>query len=339
VDARQLTVAQMIQIENHIAAGDCPKVHPPLKDLATRVVYLKSFTNITGPLVINHMGDLRIVKRMFEVWGADIESRSSLSFTREIATWMGLYFSRDLKDVTPLFAAALNNNTTFVRYLVDKGADVSATTSALNSGPFGGLTPLHGALLHGRLVHQLSDQVDVVRILLEAGADPSALSSNGTPTWMCGCLSNYDFCSTVHFLRKSHCNVKAITLLIEHGMRIDQLCPILGRTLLHHMAGPANSVDDEKIVKLLLEKGADPKVRDKHGLTAIMTAAIGTNILPNMSILKFLMGRDDIPNMDKIEAVEVALAVFLSYDSNLTLTTSTTVCPEPKVSATSKASP
>ncbi len=307
------TVADMIQIENHIAAGDCPKVHPPLKDLATTAGCAYSPT----PLVIaSHEGYLTVVQRMIEVWGVDIEFRSSIRITGDIASCMGFgSISTELKGVTPLFVAAFNNQTACVRYLVGKGADVTAKTWTYLS-PIGGLTPLHGALLpHGNLVHTRSEQMEVIRILLESGADPSALSSKG------------------------FCNVQAITLLIEHGMSIDQLCPDLGRTLLHNMAGPANEFDDEKIIKLLLAKGQNPNVRDKQGLTPIMTAAIGTNLYPNMSILKFLMERDDIPSMDKIEAVEVALAVFLSYDSNLTLTTSTTVCPEPKVSATSKASP
>ena len=75
---------------------------------------------------------------MIEVWRADIESRSSLSITEDISTWMGLAltYSTDLKGVTPLLAAALNNKIEFVRYLIDKGADVSARTSTIHRGPF-----------------------------------------------------------------------------------------------------------------------------------------------------------------------------------------------------------
>jgi len=203
----------MIKIENHIAAGNCPKVHLPLKDLATGVVLSNS--NTSPFLWQCYMGELlTVVKRMIEVWRADIESRSSLSITEDISTWMGLdlTYSTDLKGVTPLLAAALNNKIELVRYLIDKGADVSARTSTINRGPFSGLTPLHAALLHGRLVYNRSDQIEIIRILLEAGADPSALSSNGTPTWMFGCLSFYR--DSLHFINnKGFCNIHAITLL------------------------------------------------------------------------------------------------------------------------------
>jgi len=310
--SKELTVAEMIQIENHIATGDCLKVHHSLKDLATKVD--SSDTNTTPLVMACYLGQLIVVQRMIEVWGAEIESRSFLSITGEIASKMGLNNqSPGLIDVTPLFAAALNNRTDFVRYLVGKRADVSARTSTRNPDQFGGLTSLHGALLHDASRNH-SDQLDIIRILLDAGADPSALSLDGTPPWMFGCLSFYK--NHIIFLFKGFCNIQAITLLIEHGMSIEQRCPKLDGTLLHHMAGPANNSDDVKIIELLLEKGVDHQVRDKHGLTPIMTAAIGSNVYPNMSILKFFMERDEISNMDKIEALEVATAVLLSYDRN-----------------------
>jgi len=315
----RLRLEEMMLIESHVLAGDCPEAHLSLKDLAaTQARYnaLNGHYNISSPLLNACCeGDLAVVQRFIEVWEADIEeARSFLSITYRLEDWMGLPIESIppypfLEDVTPLFAAALNNNAKIVRYLVGKGADVSATTLKSDPYPFGGLTPLHGALLRGRLVKTRSDQIDVIRILLEFGADPSALSTNGTPTWMFGCLSFYQ--PKRNYSQRGFCNVQAITLLVEHGMSIEQRCPRLGRTLLHHMAGPANEFDEEEIVQLLLERGADPRMKDKNGLTPIMTAAIGTNILPNMSILKFLMNRHDIPNMDKIEALEVATAVFL----------------------------
>jgi len=123
--------------------------------------------------------------------------------------------------------------------------------------------------------------------------------------------NKYQICS------QAHCDINAICLLIEHGMSLSQQWATLGRTLLHHMAGPANEFDNVKVVDLILKKGADPRVRDKYGITPIMIAAIGNNQIPNMFVLKFLMERDDIPNMDKIEALEIAAAVFIGYDTGL----------------------
>ncbi len=160
----------LFQIENHIAAGGCPKVHPSLKDLATKVD--SSDTDTTPLVTACYLGQLTVVQRMIEVWGAEIESRSFLSITGEIASKMGLNNqSPGLIDVTPLFAAALNNRTDFVRYLVGKRADVSARTSTRNPDQFGGLTSLHGALLHDASRNH-SDQLDIIRILLDAVRPP-----------------------------------------------------------------------------------------------------------------------------------------------------------------------
>jgi len=178
---------------------------------------------------------------------------------------------------------------------------------------------IHAALLHltyGSKSKETKslDQTDVIRILLEAGADPSALSLDGTPIWMFGWFRFYD---SYDFPDICLSNLSAITLLLEKGMSIDQRCPRLGRTLLHHMAGPANDEDEDEIVKLLLKKSTDCRgscrVRDHEGVTPIMPAAIGNNIIPNMRVLELFMDQDDIPNTEKIGALEVAAAVFLIH--------------------------
>jgi len=229
--------------------------------------------------------------------------------------------NRKLHGVTPLFAAALKNDVKLVRYLIGKGANVSSRTSTENKNPFSGITPLHAALLTITYINSNSaeeadswNQTEVIRILLESGADQSALSSDGTPTWMFSWIRFYenDVYRSINMVRP---NVSAISLLLEYGMSINQRCPRFGQTLLHYMAGPANKFDDDdKIVNLLLEKGADFRVPDREGITPILSAAIGNNEKPNISILKFFMEREEISNMDKIEALEMAVAVFLGND-------------------------
>ncbi len=73
----------------------------------------------------------------------------------------------------------------------------------------------------------------------------------------------------------------------------------------------SSKFDIDEIVKLLFEMGADFQARDTEGITPILSAAIGDNRNPNMVILKLFMEKDDIPNKDKIEALEVAAAVLL----------------------------
>lgn len=49
-----------------------------------------------------------------------------------------------LEGATPLFVATFNGHD-FVRYLVEKGDDISVTT-AFSNGRYSGMTSLHGAL-------------------------------------------------------------------------------------------------------------------------------------------------------------------------------------------------
>jgi len=325
LDLTEWTVWHLIQIEQHISAGTCPNVHPPLKDLAKE----KGGLNTCLLHVCNEaQGYIGSVKKLLEVWGADVNSTSTHFLDARRSTCLALTVDR-LYEVTPLFVASLKNDVELVRYLVSKGADLSARSSIKNKGPFAGITPLHGALLFdfertGSTVVKRLKNVETIRVLLESGADPSALSSDGTPTWMFGwpCFYHHRF----QYCRQAHCDVNAISLLVDHGMSLSQQCPSLCRTLLHHMAGPANEFDNVKVVNLILEKGADPRVRDKLGITPIMLAAIGNDEVPNMFVLKFLMERDDIPNMDKIEALEVAAAVLISYNTNLVHTCDIDYC-------------
>ena len=311
---RSWTLDEMVAIERHVSSGTCPnRAHHSFKDLMRRDGGLDYYTT---PLLHACMeGCFLGVQRFIEVWRVDVDAAASLFFYPSSVKRIGLETDR-LHGVTPLCAAALKNDVELVRYLVGKGANVSARTSTDNKGPFAGITPLHAALLHlaygfkSKEAKSL-DQTDIIRILLEHGADPSALSTDGTPTWMFG---------WIRFYKKNHdfsdiglSNVSAISLLLEYGMSIDQRCPRLGRTLLHHMAGPVNKLDKAEIVELLFEKGADFRVRDKEGITPIMSAAIGNNAKPNMRVLKLFTEKDDIPNMEKIEALEVAAALLLSH--------------------------
>ena len=323
LDPKEWIGEDMIQIENHILAGNCPKVHPPLKVIAKEKGGLGTFL-----LRACENGYLEGVKKIVEVWGVDINVTATHSLNPHDAACIGMNVPR-LLGATPLFVAALENHIEVIRYLVTKGADVSAKTSVKNEGPFAGITPLHGALLcnyerNGISVDIRLKYVETIRVLLESGANPSALSSDGTPTWMFGMIRFYE--NGNPFCRQGHCEANAISHLVEHGISLSQLCSRLGRTLLHHMAGKANEFDNVKVVDLILEKGADPRVRDKHGITPIMSAAIGNNLVPNMFVLKFLMERDDIPNSDKIEALEVAAAVLISYRGGLVHTQDVDYC-------------
>jgi len=83
------------------------------------------------------------------------------------------------------------------------------------------------------------DQIDVIRMLVASGADPSELSSVGVPIWMTGWRFPDHFEGTC----PGWCNTNAIRTLIQLGMNPNGTASS-GRTLLHHLTGLANFKDD-----------------------------------------------------------------------------------------------
>ena len=202
-----------------------------------------------------------------------------------------------LHGVSPLFIASLNKHSQIVRYLLKNEAHVSAGLS--NTDWNARLTPLHAAFFsEDRHFSTSSKQLDIIRCLVEAGADPSALSSMGIPIWMMGWIRFYPTYCSSELRSRAWCNPQTIRLLVELGMSVTQRCPV-GRNILHHLAGPA-LMDDTEVFNLLLEKGADLNARDNDGIKPIMAAAIGNNKLPNIAILKLLLEKEEISNVDKI---------------------------------------
>jgi len=107
--------------------------------------------------------------------------------------------------------------------------------------------------------------------------------------------------------------------LIDHGMDLTLRSHSRGTTVLHHWASLPPDFTEENslaIVRLLLRKRADVMARDDYGLTPILIAAGACSERPNLTVLDFLLKRDNISTIEKIEAMEMAGARILCDPRN-----------------------
>jgi len=295
---------QVEEIEDHISASTSCH-HPPLKDLVC--------SRGTTPLLLAcSYGDLEAVKRIVEYWEVSVEA-TAVYCIKPMADldepeWMCEHFA----DASPLFVAACNGHLDIVRYLVEKEADVNATTKKSTNQADGGLTPLHGAFLRSFCVKGISKTTrrpkkinEIVIFLLESGADPNILPLDRSPIW------TYE-----------SCGVEATIALINHGLDLNQCCRDFPRapnsTIIHDWAGRNNQEEDSiVIVKLLVEKGVNLLAKDDEGFTPLLRAAYGNRGYlgghgPNLKVLDFLLEREEFNRMEKIDAMELAGAVILN---------------------------
>ncbi len=261
----KMELRQVEVIEIHLSTGNSCQ-HPPLKDL----VLEGSLKGSTPLLLACSQGNLSIVKRIIDYWGVDFQAAATYYHPLENNEYR--FWHSGIEGATPLFVASVNGHVDIVDYLVKKGADISAKTSS-SAWRYGGMTPLNGALslitadyddeplyVMGQLREK---KTAIVRLLLESGADPSALTSFKFPCWMTP-------------LTKS--NTTAISALIKHGMNLEQRNPYHGITVLHHWAGnPLDLLLERRtteespveVVKLLVKKGANVMALTNNGFTPI----------------------------------------------------------------------
>jgi len=261
-------------------------------------------------------GDLAAIKILIEDWGVYINAAHVGDFSVEpLMADSYLTFT----SVTPLFVASLYKNYDIVRFIVGKGASISAgATVSLDNDEFSApLTPLHAAFFMLRQINIETVRnmelvrLEIIRFLVDSGADPSVLSAN-IPflSMMIKLAHSFTSKERIDYSVNMGYNLNAVYLLIELGMSVTQKCPESGKTVLHYLAGYWFIKNMEAFVDLILDKGGDLEAEDHLGITPIMSTVIGGGIL-NREFLDYLLERREIANKNKIDALEVAAASYL----------------------------
>ena len=185
---------------------------------------------------------------------------------------------------TPLMRAAESGNLVQVRELLDKGADVN------HPAPNWGHTAL--MLAAGK------DQVEVVKILLKAGANPNAVAfgHGGVPGW--AWMFAMDRCNK-HWLEMTEAMLAAgvelnpktiypsplgyaidehdtvmIEALLKKGAEVNLSDSETGDTLLMSAA----KYSTPEVVQILVKAGANVNAKNKRGQTALMLADTMDNL-------------------------------------------------------------
>jgi ankyrin repeat protein len=226
---------------------------------------------------------------------------------------------------SPLLAATQNRNYQMGKFLIEHGADVNIANK-------GGWTPLYLAtdnrnLEGGDYPTRAPDMDDLeyIKLLLDAGADPNARLIESTETRTVFTNQWLDEEGATAFLRASQSgDVELMRLLLERGAD-PHIYTTLGVTPLAAAAGigwvegvtsersPEQTVE---AVKMLLELGIDPDYQAETGRTALHGAAHkgATEVVRTLVAAGARTDIRDFGNTDNRGSAELAAHTWLPID-------------------------
>lgn len=159
--------------------------------------------------------------------------------------------ARDALGGTALMMAAETGDIEMVRLLLDAGIDVNARAEALYGAPrFDALPPnmpkpAKSSGVDALMMASVTNNREIAKLLLERGATPKTKTFMG---W------------TALLMAVRHGDLELVRMLINHGADVNAR-EFRGATPLI-LAAAADGTKPE-VLQLLLEKGADPDVRDR----------------------------------------------------------------------------
>lgn len=179
----------------------------------------------------------------------------------------------------PLWCAAAAGHFLTVQTLIKHGAKVNHTT-------FSNSTPLRAACFDGHF--------EIVKYLVHHGADIELANRHGHTCLMISCY-------------KGH--YKIAEYLLQLGADVNRKS-IRGNTALHDCAESGSL----EIMKLLLKNGAKMDV-DAYGMTPLKAAAVAGHT----NIVDYLVTQPDIPQIEKVDALELIGATFVDKKRDMHL--------------------
>jgi len=157
---------------------------------------------------------------------------------------------RDNQESTPLHAATAANDLATIRLLLERGVNVNAADAV-------GMTPLMNAAGNNNL--------KAVELLLARGASVNAVSKPQTQQSVKnGAIALGNF--TPLLLATTSGSPELVKTLLDAGAKIDASDV---RHLTPLMLAVATDHADPRVVRLLIERGADPNRTDREGLSAL----------------------------------------------------------------------
>jgi FOG: Ankyrin repeat len=160
---------------------------------------------------------------------------------------------------TPLITAASYGDAEVAKVLIEAGADVDA-----RSAPDSGGVPSGSALLHAAVF----GMTDVLDLLVAAGAEVTSLEEAAAAGDVTGWLTpESDLQARIRALvfAADHERLAVIDQLVDAGTPVDAFDEVWGRQALRIAAENGRPAS----VRRLLERGADPNLRDREGQTAL----------------------------------------------------------------------